>query len=928
MGDRFGYLRLAPWRRAPLLLLRRPAVAVAIAVSAAVLGIAAAATPLFLSSAGNATLHLELSQGCQYAAGGTVGVTQRLVPVALDPSYGGPARPGTADPAGYYRQRDRIARDVLGGVRGTEATVATIAPNGHVDVAPVGHPPTNSDSTGAVLLARDGFQRHIEVLSRASGPAARGGVWVPADFARALGVRPGDRVNLSSFVQGSNGVASQTSAAGTVVAGTYRDLLTSPRVPYWCSQATTVYAEGHDPFSNAPIYPVLLMDDATLLRLGQPLGLFAFETWEAPVVEAGLTVHRAAAVGAALDGVPSRLFAHSLYFSDQYPVQATYRTDLPSMAKRAAFVRESVSSTVLPIALAGVGVALLVVAAAASYWVDRRRGEVDLLISRGVGPLGLAAKATLEMLPATVLGLLGGWGLAILLVRGVGPSPLLDAGAPWTALLRVVPALAAAILVLALVAGVRTRAVAEKVRGSRRSRWLLVPWELLVVGGAAALLVVLVRRGTEVDNFSFGSVARVDPVLLAFPLLFLLGAVVLVARLFEPPLRRLGRGGGRLRPPSYLASRRVAGAPLVSLLLIAATALPVGVLAYGSTITSSMRLTLDAKTHLFVGSDLKVQLPYDAKVPASLRHDVTEVRYLDDRLLDGTEVDILGVDPATFPRQAYWRGAFADRSLPDLMRLLSGPEVGGRPPVVVARGSSGHSFATGDATLGLQGEAADSGTKQVPVRVVAAVRDFPGEAHDRPLVVMDKTRLERVSTLGFRQLWAAGDADRSAALIAGHGVQATFPVRASSVLDASTYLPVTYTFELLQALAYLTGAVALGGLLLYVESRTRARRVAYVFVRRMGLSRLGHFRSVVAEIGGLLLLGLAVGLGLAAAAAYGAYRTLDVAPDLPPGPLIETPWGRLGLLALAVGLIAVLVSAYAQHAADRTRPAEVLRDPG
>jgi putative ABC transport system permease protein len=927
MGDRLGYLRLAPWRRAPLLLFRRPAVAIAIAVSAAVLGIAAAATPLFLSSAGNATLHLELAQGCQYAAGGTVGATQQLAPGVPDPNTG-PARPGTADPARYYAQRDRIARDVLGSVPGITGVVAGMAPNGHVDVTPVGHPPANANSTGAVLLSRDGFRQHIRVLSRASGSAARDGVWVPGDFARQLGVRPGDPLELSSFVQGSNGVASQTSTASTVVAGTYRDLLTSPRVPYWCSQARTVYAEGHDPFSSAPIYPVLLMDNATLVRLGHPLGLFAYETWEAPVAGGGLTVQHATAVGAALNGVPARLFEHSLYFSAEYPVAATYRTDLPSMAERAAFVRESVSSTVLPIALAGVGVALLVVAAAASYWVDRRRGEVDLLISRGVGPAGLAAKATLEMLPATVIGLLGGWGLAILLVRAVGPSPLLDAGAPWTALLRVLPALVAAVLVLAVVTGARTRAVAEKVRGARRSRWLLVPWELLAVGAAAALLVVLVRRGTQVDSFSFGSVARVDPVLLAFPLLFLLGAVVLVARLFEPPLRRIGRGGRRLRPPAYLASRRVAGAPLVSLLLIAATALPVGVLAYGSTITSSMRLTLAAKTHLFVGSDLKVQLPYDAKVPASLGRDVTEVRYLDDRLLDGTEVDIIGVDPATFPRQAYWRSAFADRSLPDLMRLLSGPEVDGRPPVLVARGSSGRSFATGDATLGLQGEAADSGTKQVPVRVVASTRDFPGEAHDRPLVVMDKARLAPISTLGFRQLWAAGDADRSAALIASHGVQATFPVRASSVLDASTYLPVTYTFELLQALAYLTGAVALGGLLLYVESRTRARRVAYVFVRRMGLSRLGHFRSVVAEIGGLLLLGLAVGLGLAAAASFGAYRTLDVAPDLPPGPLIETPWVRLGLLALAVAVIAVLVSAYAQHAADRSRPAEVLRDPG
>lgn len=51
-----GVLRTAPWRRAPRLLLRRPAVLAAVAGTSALLAIAAASGPLFLSSAGAAAL--------------------------------------------------------------------------------------------------------------------------------------------------------------------------------------------------------------------------------------------------------------------------------------------------------------------------------------------------------------------------------------------------------------------------------------------------------------------------------------------------------------------------------------------------------------------------------------------------------------------------------------------------------------------------------------------------------------------------------------------------------------------------------------------------------------------------------------------------------------------------------------------------------
>src|SRR5919107_3581377 len=54
----------APWRRAPQLLRRSPAVLLAILAAGLILGAAAAATPLFLSSAANAALARQEAERC------------------------------------------------------------------------------------------------------------------------------------------------------------------------------------------------------------------------------------------------------------------------------------------------------------------------------------------------------------------------------------------------------------------------------------------------------------------------------------------------------------------------------------------------------------------------------------------------------------------------------------------------------------------------------------------------------------------------------------------------------------------------------------------------------------------------------------------------------------------------------------------------
>src|SRR5439155_27207207 len=112
----------------------------------------------------------------------------------------------------------------------------------------------------------------------------------------------------------------------------------------------------------------------------------------------------------------------------------------------------SVKGSIETISLAGRLVALIVVAAAGIYWVDRRRTEVALLSAKGVGWAGLSAKVLLETAPLAALAAAGGWLAGTWLVKAVGPTPSLDPAARSSALHPVLLTTAVALGLLALAA--------------------------------------------------------------------------------------------------------------------------------------------------------------------------------------------------------------------------------------------------------------------------------------------------------------------------------------------------------------------------------------------------------------------------------------------------------------------------------------------
>ena len=145
-----------------------------------------------------------------------------------------------------------------------------------------------------------------------------------------------------------------------------------------------------------------------------------------------------------------------------------------------------------------------------------------------------------------------GWLVARWLVRALGPSPLLDAAAPVQAAVTAAVALVAGMALLALVAGLRSRAATERPVGARRSWLTVVPWELLLLG--AALLCYLRLRSGGAVTLDDG-IAQINLLVVAFPLLFLVGTAVLIVRCWPPacPGSAAGRAGSARRgiwPPA------------------------------------------------------------------------------------------------------------------------------------------------------------------------------------------------------------------------------------------------------------------------------------------------------------------------------------------------------------------------------------------
>ncbi len=774
---------------------------------------------------------------------------------------------------------------------------------------------TRADAAGAARPAQlatvTGGLSHIQVLSSSGGP----GVWVPDDYAELLGVRAGGTLRLHFDDPNAPSTSALTSAR-VRVAGIYRQLVGTVLPAFWCS-LSDVFGK---PDQDFPPPPVILANESTFRMLlpSMHVNTVSFMMWDQPP-STTLSLGDAQRTASA-----AQRFFHDLgsgvhHIAGGYEVNENDAPQYTFVVAHAVAIEQAVRQGILLAAVAGVAIATLLMAAAGNYWADRRRHEIALLVSRGVGPVELGLKASLEMLVPIGLGAAFGWLCGVGLVALIGPSSAFGSVAVIDALWLALGGAVVGMSLVGLVAGLRARFGTEHTVGSRGYRWARVPLEVVGLGVALWILINLGNVSLEAGGTS---AAAVQTGFVVFPLVFLVSFTALFARLLVVGLRRprVRTATKDARVPLWLATRRLIGAPEAAGVVVAAIAVPLGVFVYAAALTQSEASTLHAKAETFVGSDIAANTNSLVRLPSSLAGTATDVLVGRNETVGPTDVDVIGVNPSTFGRGAFWDSSYSSSSLPSLMSDLAvSAHRKGAVPVIVA----------GDPSLSLGPGLSFTGYGGSPspfrVRAIDTATEFPGQNGTTPVLVMTRADLSRLDPAAGSQIWAHGSASNVLASLARARIRVPIIVSSSSVLNQTSFASIGWTFDYLESLGILTGAIAVGGLLLFVTSRSRSRALSYVLATRMGLVRRTHALSLALELGSLFAAGAVLGVALAWAAVEIVNAHLNPLPGIPPTELVEVPWVALGAGVLVALGAWFLITAWAQDVVDRSQPSELLR---
>jgi hypothetical protein len=867
---------LAPWRRAPHRLWRTPSLFVAVAVAAVVLGMAGGSRPLLASSAGNAALAQGIDEGCAWQMGLRV---ERLVP--------GPDLPRS------LRERSAALDRAVAGAEGVDPAV-TVGPQHARAIS--GADPTLS--SGVQLLSRTGADDHIDIVDSVAAP----GVLMPDQTAAAIGVAAGHDVVVQ--IEGVDAVVP--------VRAVFRDLARTERDPFWCSSERLI-----DDFQNRSPPPTILADEAFLLDLLVGAGIQRVPAaWEYGPRSGEWTLDRARAAAGALETVSSETNNPS---EDLGVLLGPGRSSVDRQLALpfAEGASATASAAAGPVALGTVAVALLIVIVAAQAWLDRRHQELTILAMRGAGPASLAVKGTVEMATPVILGAVVGVALGFAAVRELGPGRTIERAAAWSAvaLVAIAVAVALATVTVVVLSGTRSVGIGSSHRGTRA----MFVWEPVVLVAAAAAYYELHTRG---PSQSGAGEAQVDSLVLLFPVLLLLGGSGLFARfvLTGPFLRRVA---ARLPTAGWLSARRLAASWFRAVPVVTSVAVSVGIVVFAGSLGSSLEATIQAKARLGPGSQQVVDLLHPAPLPpdAPLSEVSTEVVRTDDSSVTvrGHEPsDVLGVDPATFERAAYWDASFADRSLNGLLDELSATRRGGDVPAVAVGAGLPERF-----SLRLDG---DDGAVDVPVKVVERATAFPGYGYqrDRPLVVVDRAALTELGVTRSAEVWVDSDAPDVGELLTAAGLPVRNVLRSDNLVQGDL-IAQSWTLDYIRVMGLAAASIPVCALGLYFSATAERRRLGTALMLEMGVPHRTSTAATAAEIGAMLATGLAVGVAAAWAAIRLVFDYLDPRPGTPPPALFRYDAASVVVAAGAILVITLAVTVVIDRWSSRSSLPELLR---
>jgi putative ABC transport system permease protein len=896
------------WTKAPLALVRYPGLLAAVVVGALLLSLVAATYPLFLSRSEGELLRAEIANPTitPYGAGMFYGVTNV-----------------------WFREKVRRGGDVLLSDR-LDAAITRLAAEGPhlarpihyalgsvVEVTLPGGIQAESGPVAGWLFSGTSAARNVEVISGSED----GGAMVPDLIADEFDVGPGDVIEITG----------DRRTVTLDVGGVYRSLYSQPRRGYWLPWSEQIFAQCAD----CPAPPqFILVGRQELVDLTKAVGERDVDLgWVAPVDGLPLTVDEARQVRAYTETlqrevtdrrtVVGRLFnccgqtyARGFFFGRR---DTEFRSAMPLVMREVERRAATVEGPLRLLLIAGLGVAAAVVAAAAAFAVAGRRTEAALLHARGWGPVRFATKSTLEATIPVALGAAAGLGLGWWLISVFGPAAPTASSARTASFTAAAAAGAAGLLVLGVVSGVSFLRTFEVHALKRRLAWL--PWEVLAIAGALWVLSRLNAGGALIEDTRL-DITRPSALLLAFPVLFVAGFAGLGARIGVEALRRTGSRLGRNSPVGYLAVHRLTGLPRLTVLLVSAAALCLGVFVNAQTMVRSLRATVDAKAGVFVGSDVQVWVDHDSPPQGSFPLPITRatrLKYAGSLLPGEQPFDMVGIEPETIVGAAFWNDAFADEPLDDMVGRLSRQT--GRLPVLLVQGEGTPA-------------AIEMSNLETPIEVVGRPRAFPGVYSDDPMLVVDAAALEervgaRSNPLrrpGARtEFWIAGDTEEALASVSELDAFSRGTITAEEVKDVPFVAAAIDTFAMLNVLGLTAAFLVIGVLVVYLQARHRARTVSNVLSMRMGMRDRQSSAALVLELAAMLLAAFALGASIGLVAGRLVSPLLDPLQTIPPAPLFDAPLAVVAWTLLGLAIVAVAGGWLVHRRASAVDLGEVLR---
>ncbi|GAA3629490.1 hypothetical protein GCM10022223_53850 [Kineosporia mesophila] len=808
----------------------------------------------------------------------------------------------------------------------------------------------------AVLYHRTGAVQALDVVR---GERGARGLWLPDGEAHGLGLDPGDEFQVGkTFSDGldilgcsgpvapvaadSQGRGTRTTSQSTVtLAGTYRTVADGrlPAGSYFSSIAARLPS---DP-AGCPTPPLLMIgDQETVLAALKGADEKPQWSFSAELTQEGRSLGRLGQAATAAQkfrlDASDPTSALRVVAAGQGVVPRV-ETGLTSLHDEAQADARAAAQQGRGIALAGAALGLAAVIMALRALSQRRRRENELLVGVGAPLPAIILAGVAELLLPVFAGAVTGFTAVYFAFVGFGPQSRLGPDAIVAALYAVGLVALVTLAGNAVVTLLQTHAIGRRLAGHESSRGRAGsggPWLPLLLGATGLAIASVLTRD---DRASY-----TDPLAAVLPVLVLSSGSLLTVRLAAAVAARVRRRSTTTPGSSIdrLILRGLRDTGLAVTDLVVVLSIGVGVLAYGLVSTSMVRASVQDKTAVLAGAVSTAHIPTSSGLGAgsgphpALGQDLSVLWKTRAQLQpDHHDVDILVINPETFPAVALWgRG-------PDLaearqaLQTLGAPARGVLPALLI--GIPGRETGLGG-TVSI-------GSQEIPLIARADLTAFPGATG--PTVVFDArslfAHLDALDALGNVQnpslavnpgsqgtyttwLWSTRTATALAAYldrkdITPATITSIQQAQATPVLTSSRWAA---TYQVVLGLA----ALALAGLSVVVAVDRRVARAAPVDlvlfrfgIRPAHLIRLRAIELALTSLAALIALVPPLALLMLLLP-----RLVEPGPALAPALGFQIPLLPLALSALAAaGVTVVAVWAAARRSAALV-PSEVLRD--